>query len=99
MEPLESQPQFSAWQIVILLIMLFMTTLGVSIIGWLFPSLQHLLSSDTLQVLLPLFSLGLIVILFEQWGVIRVKPYLMNSGLTLPLLASFALLYPLLSYF
>ncbi|MCC5824643.1 hypothetical protein [Alkalimonas sp.] len=99
MEPLESQPQFSAWQIIVLLLLLLMTTVGQSIISWLFPGLQQLLNSATMQVLVPLFSLGLVVILFEQWGVIRLKPYLMNSGLTLPLLASFALLYPLLSYF
>ncbi|MEE2001473.1 hypothetical protein QWY20_08405 [Alkalimonas sp. MEB108] len=99
MEPLESQPQFSAWQIVILLLLLLMTTVGQSILSWLFPGMQQLLNNGIMQVLVPLSCLGLVVILFEQWGVIKLKPNLINSGLTLPLLASFALLYPLLSYF
>ncbi|MCC5851841.1 MAG: hypothetical protein JJU30_03350 [Alkalimonas sp.] len=99
MEPLESQPQFSAWQIVILLLLLLVTTVGLPMISWLFPAVGMLLDSATIQVLIPLASLGLVIFLFEQWGMVQLKPYLMSSGLTLPLLASFALLYPLLSYF
>lgn len=99
MEPLESQPQFTAWHIVLLLLLLFLTTVGEPIATWLFPGLEQAFHSTSLQILMPLCGLGLIVLLFEQWGVIRLKTVLMNTGLTLPLIASFALLYPLLSYF
>jgi hypothetical protein len=99
MEPLQSQPQFSAWQIIILLLLLVLTTLGQPLVMWLFPMLSVLISEHTLQILFPLVGIGFITLLFEQWGVIQMRPYFMNSGLTLPLLASFALLYPLISYF
>lgn len=99
MEPLQSQPQFSAWQIIILLLLLVLTTLGQPMLLWLFPALNSLVSTQSLQIAFPLLGIGCVTLLFEQWGVIQIKPYFINSGLTLPLLASFALLYPLLSYF
>lgn len=99
MEPLQSQPQFSAWQIIVLLFLLVLTTLGQPLVIWLFPVSNVLVSEQTLQILFPLIGMGCITLLFEQWGIIQMRPYFMNSGLTLPLLASFALLYPLLSYF
>lgn len=99
MDPLKSQPHFSAWQVVLLLCLLVLTTLGQGILLWLFPQFSSLLNTSTVQIIIPLSCLGFMVLLFEQWEVIHLKPFFINSGLTMPLLASFALLYPLISYF
>lgn len=99
MEPLKSLPQFSAWQILTLVCLFIVTTLGHTLLYWLFPQLGTIINTATMQVLIPLGCIGLMLLFFEQWGVIELKPFFSNSGLTMPLLASFALLYPLLSYF